>query len=110
MLSAQLGTDFGVIISASHNPFKDNGIKFVHGDGHKLDDKTEVAIEKLVLGRDDTPRPEGRGIGRITTLVDGAERYVRHAMASMAGVKLDGMRMVRLLTPAPWRWRRWVPM
>ncbi len=93
MLSAQLGTDFGVIISASHNPFKDNGIKFVHGDGHKLDDKTEVAIEKLVLGRDDTPRPEGRGIGRITTLVDGAERYVRHAMASMAGVKLDGMRV-----------------
>lgn len=93
MLSAQLGTDFGVIISASHNPFKDNGIKFVHGDGHKLDDKTEVAIEKLVLGSDDTPRPEGRGIGRITTLVDGAERYVKHAMASMAGVKLDGMRV-----------------
>ncbi|MFM7606040.1 MAG: phosphoglucosamine mutase, partial [Prosthecobacter sp.] len=93
MLSAQLGTDFGVIISASHNPFKDNGIKFVHGDGHKLDDKTEVAMEKLVLGSDDTPRPEGRGIGRITTLVDGAERYVRHAIASMAGVKLDGMRV-----------------
>jgi phosphoglucosamine mutase len=38
--------NFGVIVSASHNPFKDNGIKFVHGDGHKLNDKTEIAIEK----------------------------------------------------------------
>jgi phosphoglucosamine mutase len=37
---------FGVIVSASHNPFKDNGVKFVHGDGHKLNDKTEIAIEK----------------------------------------------------------------
>jgi phosphoglucosamine mutase len=82
-----------VIISASHNPFKDNGIKFVHGEGHKLDDKTEIAMEKLVLGSDDTPRPEGRGIGRITRLADGVERYVKHAVASMGGVKLDGMRV-----------------
>ena len=93
MLSAELGTDFGVIISASHNPFKDNGIKFVHGDGHKLDDKTEIAMEKLVLGSEDMPRPEGRGIGRITKLADGVERYVKHAVASMGGVKLDGMRV-----------------
>jgi len=93
MLSAQLGANFGVIISASHNPFKDNGVKFVHGDGHKLNDKTEVAIERLVLGNEDTPRPEGRGIGRITTLADGVERYVAHAVASMEGVRLDGMRV-----------------
>jgi phosphoglucosamine mutase len=93
MLSAQLGANFGVIISASHNPFKDNGVKFVHGDGHKLNDKTEIAIERLVLGNEDTPRPEGRGIGRITTLADGVERYVTHAVASMEGVRLDGMRV-----------------
>ncbi len=93
MLSAQLGANFGVIISASHNPFKDNGVKFVHGDGHKLNDKTEIAIERLVLGNEDTPRPEGRGIGRITTLADGVERYVAHAVASMEGVRLDGMRV-----------------
>ncbi|MFN0076724.1 MAG: phosphoglucosamine mutase [Prosthecobacter sp.] len=93
MLSAQLGANFGVIISASHNPFKDNGVKFVHGDGHKLNDKTEIAIERLVLGNEDTPRPEGRGIGRITTLADGVERYVKHAVASMEGVRLDGMRV-----------------
>ncbi len=93
MLSAQLGASFGVIISASHNPFKDNGVKFVHGDGHKLNDKTEAAIERLVLGNEDTPRPEGRGIGRITKLADGVERYVAHAVASMGGVRLDGMRV-----------------
>ncbi len=93
VLSAQLGAQMGVIVSASHNPFKDNGVKFVHGDGHKLNDKTEIAIEKLVLGTDDTPRPDGRGIGRITKLADGAERYIAHAVASMEGVRLDGMRV-----------------
>ena len=93
MLSAQTGADFGVIISASHNPFKDNGIKFVHGPGHKLDDATEIAIERLVLGSEDMPRPVGRGIGRITKMTDGVERYVAHAVASMGGVKLEGMRV-----------------
>jgi phosphoglucosamine mutase len=93
MLSSQLGANFGVIVSASHNPFMDNGIKFVHGDGHKLNDKTEVAIERLVLGTEDTPRPEGRGIGRISKLADGVDRYVAHAIASMGGVRLDGMRV-----------------
>ncbi|MBL9176469.1 MAG: phosphoglucosamine mutase [Verrucomicrobiaceae bacterium] len=93
VLSAQLGAQMGVIVSASHNPFTDNGVKFVHGDGHKLNDKTEIAIEKLVLGADDTPRPDGRGIGRITKLADGAERYIAHAVASMEGVRLDGMRV-----------------
>ncbi|HEY1048619.1 MAG TPA: phosphoglucosamine mutase [Prosthecobacter sp.] len=93
MLSAQLGAQMGVIVSASHNPFTDNGVKFVHGSGHKLSDKTEIAIERLVLGNEDTPRPEGRGIGRITKLADGADRYVAHAVASMEGVRLDGMRV-----------------
>ncbi|MGV3664435.1 MAG: phosphoglucosamine mutase [Prosthecobacter sp.] len=93
MLSAQLGAQMGVIVSASHNPFTDNGVKFVHGSGHKLSDKTEIAIERLVLGNEDTPRPEGRGIGRITKLADGVDRYVAHAVASMEGVRLDGMRV-----------------
>mgnify|MGYP001439633182 CR=1 FL=1 len=93
MLSAQLGAQMGVIVSASHNPFTDNGVKFVHGSGHKLNDKTEIAIERLVLGNEDTPRPEGRGIGRITKLTDGVDRYVAHAVASMEGVRLDGMRV-----------------
>lgn len=94
MLAAQTGANFGVIVSASHNPFQDNGIKFVHGNGRKLSDKTEIAIEKIVLGNaSEGPRPEGRSIGRVSYLKDSVERYVAHAVASMGGVRLDGMRV-----------------
>lgn len=94
MLTAQTGASFGVIVSASHNPFKDNGIKFVHGNGRKLNDKTEIAIEKIVLGEAaEAPRPLGRGIGRVTKMADAADRYIAHALSSMGGVRLDGLRI-----------------
>ncbi|MEQ1748405.1 MAG: phosphoglucosamine mutase [Prosthecobacter sp.] len=94
MLAAQTGANFGVIVSASHNPFQDNGIKFVHGNGRKLNDKTEIAIEKIVLGEcAEAPRPEGRGIGRVSRMTDSVDRYVAHAVSSMGGVRLDGMRV-----------------
>ena len=94
MLSAQTGASFGVIVSASHNPFQDNGIKFVHGNGRKLNDKTEITIEKIVLGEcAEAPRPEGRAIGRVSRMGDAADRYISHAVASMGGVRLDGMRV-----------------
>ncbi|MBX7210918.1 MAG: phosphoglucosamine mutase [Verrucomicrobiaceae bacterium] len=94
VLSAQLGADFGVVVSASHNPFHDNGVKLLHGDGHKLSDKTEIAIEQIVLGADgEAPRPEGRDIGRIKKIEDAVQRYVAHAVGSMGGVRLDGVRV-----------------
>lgn len=95
MLTAKHRADFGIVVSASHNPFQDNGIKFVRGDGHKLNDATELAIERIVLGGNasDLPRPEGRGIGRVTKLEGAIEQYVEHALASMGGVRLDGMRV-----------------
>jgi phosphoglucosamine mutase len=94
MLAAQTGANFGVIVSASHNPFQDNGIKFVHGNGRKLNDKTEIAIEKIVLGEtQEAARPEGRGIGRVSRMTDAVDRYVAHAVSSMGGVRLDGMRV-----------------
>ncbi|MES2507519.1 MAG: phosphoglucosamine mutase [Verrucomicrobiota bacterium] len=94
MLAAQTGANFGVVVSASHNPFQDNGIKFVHGNGRKLSDKTEIAIEKIVLGNtEEASRPEGRGIGRVSRMADSVERYVAHAVASMGGLRLDGMRV-----------------
>lgn len=94
MLCAQTGANFGVVVSASHNPFHDNGIKFVHGNGRKLSDKTEIAIEKIVLGNAaETARPEGRGIGRVSRMADSVDRYVAHAVASMGGIRLDGMRV-----------------
>jgi phosphoglucosamine mutase len=94
LLTAEAGADFGVVVSASHNPFEDNGIKFVHGDGRKLTDATELAIEKLVLAGPPSSRPTGRGIGRISTLPEAAERYIRHAVASMGSVRLDGLKIV----------------
>lgn len=94
MLAAQTGASFGVIVSASHNPFQDNGIKFVHGNGRKLNDKTEIAIEQIVLGHtEEATRPEGRSIGRVSRMTDSVERYVAHAVASMGGTRLDGMRV-----------------
>lgn len=94
MLAAQTGADFGIVVSASHNPFHDNGIKFVHGNGRKLSDRTEIEIEKWVLGNREEPlRPEGRGIGRVSHLADAVDRYVAHAVSSMEGVRLDGMRV-----------------
>lgn len=95
MLTARNRASFGVIVSASHNPFHDNGIKFVHGDGHKLNDATEIAIERIVLGNTDqtVPRPEGRGLGRVFRIDSAIDDYVQHALASMGGVKLDGMRI-----------------
>jgi phosphoglucosamine mutase len=95
MLTAETDAAFGVIVSASHNPFHDNGVKFVHGNGLKLNDTTEIEIERIVLGSYDgqEPRPEGRGIGRITRMDDAVDRYVAHAVASLGGVKLDGLRV-----------------
>jgi phosphoglucosamine mutase len=94
-LTPQLGGDFGVIVSASHNPFQDNGVKFVRGDGSKLTDAIETTIEDILLGRGtrELPRPEGRGIGRMSRITDGAERYIAHALTCMESVRLDGIRV-----------------
>lgn len=95
MLTAKHQCSFGVVVSASHNPFHDNGIKFVHGDGHKLSDQTEVAIENILLGKtsEAIPRPEGRSIGRVSKLEGALDQYIDHALTCMGSVRLDGMRV-----------------
>ena len=66
-LTRVLGADAGVMISASHNPVEDNGIKFFGGDGFKLSDDTELEIERLMDAvTDELPRPEGGEIGSVT--------------------------------------------
>lgn len=96
MLTAQLCADLGVMISASHNPMPDNGIKLFAAGGHKLPDQLEDAIEQVV--RDGTgpparPRPTGVGVGRVSELPDGPERYVTHLVGS-APHRLAGLRVV----------------
>src|ERR1700756_5441003 len=95
MLTHSLRADLGVVISASHNPFEDNGIKLFGPDGTKLSDETEAEIEAL-MGQDLSDRlarPEH--LGRASRLVDAAGRYVEAAKFSLPrGLRLDGLRIV----------------
>lgn len=82
----------GVMISASHNPIEDNGIKFFAGDGFKLPDEVEDAIE-AAMSRTDLARPSGIDVGRVEELPEGGEMYVEH-VASLAVGPLGGLRVV----------------
>jgi phosphoglucosamine mutase len=90
-LTAATSADFGVMISASHNPMPDNGIKFFGRGGHKLDDDVEDAIEAS-LG-DDAPLPVGGHVGRVRDERDPVSRYVSH-LTSTVPTSLAGLRVV----------------
>ncbi len=86
--------DAGVVISASHNPFSDNGIKFFGGDGYKLDDALEAEIEANLADADTWPRPSGAGVGRITHDPHLCDLYAGHLEDTMDGVTLQGVKIV----------------
>ena len=90
-LTADTGADLGVMLSASHNPMPDNGIKFFARGGHKLADDVEDAIEARM--REPWQRPTGAGVGRVRALDDGAERYVRRLLSVLPN-RLDGLHVV----------------
>lgn len=93
-LTRALGADAGVMISASHNPFPDNGIKFFSGDGFKLPDEVEDKIEEEVRrARDELPRPEGTGIGRVRRDEAAVSAYVEHLARTISG-SLEGLKLV----------------
>jgi phosphoglucosamine mutase len=92
-LVGQAGADLGVMLSASHNPMPDNGIKLFAGGGLKLPDELEQRIEAAVAdGHGLAGRPTGDKIGRVHDLLDGAEHYVKHLVGSvphsLAGIKV----------------------
>lgn len=95
-LTKSMRADAGIVISASHNPYADNGIKVFGADGFKLPDETELELEKLMdneslLGK----RPTGPGIGRAEKLEDARGRYVVFAKATFpSDISLDGVRVV----------------
>jgi phosphoglucosamine mutase len=91
-LTAAYNADFGVMISASHNPMPDNGIKVFGPGGHKLDDDTEDRIEELVA-QGPGIRPTGAEIGRVLEAPDALDRYLAH-LATAAGAVLDGLTVV----------------
>ncbi|HYQ61617.1 phosphoglucosamine mutase [Actinophytocola sp.] len=90
-LVGDLGADLGVMISASHNPMPDNGIKLFAAGGHKLPDAIEDEIEAhMGLSFD---RPTGAGVGRMYDIADSVDRYVTHLLKASTH-RLDGLRVV----------------
>ena len=83
----------GVMISASHNPALDNGIKFFGGDGFKLDDDRELEIEALLDATEDTlPRPSAHGLGTVMEYPEGLRKYQEFLVST--GVQLEGIHVV----------------
>ncbi len=90
-LTARAGADLGVMISASHNPMPDNGVKLFGRGGHKLADAAEDAIESALSAV--WQRPTGAAVGRVRELLDAAEIYSRHLSLAVPW-RLDGLRVV----------------
>ena len=95
-LARKLHAAAGIVISASHNPFQDNGIKFFGGDGYKLPDKVEDEIEKIIRdleGGQNFSRPVGEGVGHIEYRQNLLEDYISFIM-NTTSERFDGMKIV----------------
>ena len=95
MLTRSMRADLGVMISASHNPYYDNGIKIFGPDGYKLSDEQELKIEGMVEGPDAIPVASSDEIGRATRIEDAGARYIEFAKRTYPrDSNLDGLRIV----------------
>ena len=93
LLTREMRADVGVMISASHNPFEDNGIKLFGPDGFKLSDEDELAIEALL--EEDLPLAAAEEVGRARRIDDARGRYIHAVKGSLPhAVRLDGLRIV----------------
>jgi phosphoglucosamine mutase len=93
LLTREMRADVGVMISASHNPFEDNGIKLFGPDGYKLSDEAELAIESML--EDELPLADAEQVGRARRIDDARGRYIHAVKASLPhDVRLDGLRIV----------------
>lgn len=83
-LTRVMNADAGVMISASHNPVEDNGIKFFGADGYKLTDEQEEEIESLLNQQEDTlPRPTGANVGSVMEYFEGGHKYIQYLKQSV---------------------------
>ncbi len=95
-ITRSLRADAGIVLTASHNPYEDNGIKFFRDDGYKLDDAIEDSIEDLVFsGEIEKIRPTADDIGKAVRIDDALGRYVEYAKAAFPkGMTLEGLRVI----------------
>ncbi len=95
-LTRSMRADAGAVISASHNPYQDNGIKFFWRDGFKLPDETEAKIEQLIFEKSlDSLRPTATAIGGAVRLDDAAGRYIAEVKSTFPNeLALDGLKLV----------------
>ncbi|HEY5043609.1 MAG TPA: phosphoglucosamine mutase, partial [Verrucomicrobiae bacterium] len=95
-VTRSLRADAGIVITASHNPYTDNGIKFYRADGYKLDDKIEDRIEELVFsGEVEKIRPSAEHIGKAVRIDDALGRYIEFAKSSFPkGLTLEGVKII----------------
>src|SRR5512145_453144 len=95
MLTRSLRADLGVMISASHNPYQDNGIKLFGPDGFKLSDEDEIAIEHKMFNGLESYRVGSDHLGKAKRLDDAVGRYIEYAKSSFPrGLRLDGLKIV----------------
>jgi phosphoglucosamine mutase len=95
MLTRSMRADLGVMISASHNPYEDNGIKFFDPDGYKLSDETEAEIEALIDAPSSELMAPSDKIGRATRIESAQERYIEYAKRTLPkNLRLNGLRIV----------------
>jgi phosphoglucosamine mutase len=95
-ITRSLRADAGIVITASHNPYADNGIKFFRADGYKLDEKIEGQIERLVFSGDiEKVRPAAKEIGKAVRIDDALGRYIEFAKTSFPkNLTLEKLRIV----------------
>ncbi|MDI6704019.1 MAG: phosphoglucosamine mutase [bacterium] len=94
-LTRELRCGAGIMISASHNPFEDNGIKFFSENGLKLPDEVESRIEEFVFAKDEMfPSPTGMNIGRVQEVDYAKERYLKFLASTVPSLDLTGMKIV----------------
>lgn len=92
-LTKVLNAQAGIMISASHNPVQDNGIKFFGSDGFKLLDEQEAEIERLIDSeRDELPRPIGENLGAVNDYFEGGQKYLQH-LKQTVDIDFSGLRI-----------------
>jgi phosphoglucosamine mutase len=93
LLTKSEGAAAGVMLTASHNPFEDNGMKIFGPDGYKLSDETEALIERHILVEEPEALPSAT-IGQVTTLENAGQQYLEFVKQAVAGLSLEGVKIV----------------